>query len=412
MLITHSEIEHSKTFTMRIGIAVNIDKATATDCLASPSDKELIARYGKIYGIPAVNTLIHSFVEAGHFVRIFTVAQKEFAIKTPQVEVYAAAAFDAYPVKYLWGVFHNASRLRALMAGKTADLDVLHAHWTYDSAYAASAYAAQLPVFCTVRDIAPYIWGMVSPKEKVTWTFRLCMNNLVLRNKHIHFIANSPYTAEAMKKRYKVEAAVIPNSIKDSFIKQGEHVYPSQFRILCISSGNDKRKNVIALARAFRMFREKHPESSLRLVGFPFADGNEAMEQWRKEGLLEQVELAGAVAHSKLTELLDACSVFVTPSLEETFGNTLLESIVRKVPAIGGERSGAVPYVLHHGKAGYLCDVASPQSICQALEHVYRHPDEARQKAEEACRIILAEYSEEVVYRKHIELYQSYLKQP
>lgn len=395
---------------MRIGIAVLIDKTTAIDYLTNPSDKKLIAQNGSIYGIPAVNTLIHSFMEAGHFVRIFTVAKEAFAIKTPQIEIYAVKKFDRYPVKYLWGVFYNAHMLKALMKDKLADLDVLHAHWTYDCAYAASAYAAQMPVFCTVRDIAPYIWSVVSLKEKITWTFRLYLNNLVFKNRQIHFIANSPYTASAVKKWYKIDAPIIPNSIKDSFIKQDGHVYPQQFTILCISSGNDKRKNVIALVKAFRMFREKYPESSLRLIGFPFVDGNEVMEQWRKEGLLEQVELTGAVPHDKLTEYLDVCSVFVTPSLEETFGNTLLESIVRKVPVIGGRDSGAVPYVLHQGKAGYLCDVSRPVDIFHALEYVYQHPNKARQKAEDAYRIILAEYEEEVVYQKHMEIYQKYIQ--
>lgn len=395
---------------MRIGIAVIIDKTTALDYIINQSDKDLIARYGNTYGIPAVNTLIHSFIEAGHFIRIFTLAQKEFVIKTPKIEIYAVKFFDKYPVKYLWGGFNNAHRLKTLMKSKLADLDVLHAHWTYDCAYAASSYASQMPIFCTVRDIAPYIWSVVSLKDKVTWTFRLYMNNLVFRNRQIHFIANSPYTASAIKNKCKVEIPIIPNSIKNSFIKQDEHIYPSQFKILCISSGNGKRKNVIALVKAFRIFREKYPESSLRLIGIPFTDGNKVMEQWRKEGLLEQVELTGPVLHDKLTEYLDTCSVFITPSLEETFGNTLLESIVRKVPVIGGKKSGAVPYVLHQGKAGYLCDVSQPKAIFQTLEHVYLHPDEARQKANEAYHIILSEYKEEVIYQKHIELYQKYIR--
>lgn len=395
---------------MKIGIAVAIDKTTAIDYLTRQSDKDLISQYGNIYGIPAVNTLIHSFMEAGHFIRIFTLAQNDFVIKTTQLEIYAAKSYDKYPIKYLWGGFKNAHALKVLMKNKLSDLDVLHAHWTYDCAYAASYYASQIPVFCTVRDIAPYIWSVVSLKDKITWTFRLYMNNLIFKKRQIHFIANSPYTAATIRNKYKTEAPVIPNSIKNSFIKQDEHTYPTQFKILCISSGNDKRKNVSALVRAFRMFREKYPESTLQLIGIPFIKGNEVMELWRKKGLLQQVELTGAVPHDKLTEYLDACSVFITPSLEETFGNTLLESIVRKVPVIGGEKSGAVPYVLHQGKAGYLCDVSQPENIFRTLEHIYLHPDEARQKANDAYRIILSEFKEEVVYQKHIELYQKYIQ--
>ena len=396
---------------MRIGIVINVDTETLLPYLDKEEERDLIRNNCSPNGAPAVNTLIDSFLRAGHFVRIFTIAKRNFEIITPKVEIYATVPYNKYPIKYLWGEFKNAYRLRETMCNRLSDLDILHAHWTYQYAYAAVHFEKQLPVFCTVRDISSYIWRIESLKNKVTWTFKLLMNHLVFTHSHVHFIANSPYTAEVIKKKYKKEVPVIPNSIKDFFVSKTVHRNPNIFKILCVSSSNDKRKNIGTLLQAFQLFKNKYPNSQLQLIGTPFVAGDRTIERWRNKQMLESVELVGRVPRNQLITYYDNCTVFVTPSLEETFGNTILESIVRKVPVIGGEKSGAVPYVLHHGKAGYLCDVTNPISIFQVLEYVYRNPDKVNQKTQEAYDIILSEYSQKTVSERHLQLYNKYIMQ-
>lgn len=394
---------------MRIGIVINIDNVTLLPYLSKEADKDLIRKYCIPNSAPAVNTLILSFLKQSHFVRIFTIAHKPFTIKTPQVEVYAIQPYDKYPIKYLWGIFHTANRLKKLMHNKLDDLDVLHAHWTYEYAYAAAAYDEKLPVFCTIRDYAAYIWKMESFKNKISRIFKQIMNNKVISHTNIHFIANSPYTAHIAKQVYKKDTPVIPNSIKDSFIKQDEHIYPSHFKIVCISSTNDKRKNIITLLQAFQLFRNKYQTGTLQLIGAPFIAQDNIMKEWEKKGLLKNVDLIGILSHERIIDYLDNCSVFITPSLEETFGNTLLESIVRKVPTVGGINSGAVPYVLHHGEAGFLCDVSKSECIFSIIEDLFLNPEKAKNKAEEGYKIITSEYNEKIVCQKHINLYTKYL---
>lgn len=393
---------------MRIGIAFTLDNKTLLPFIPNQYDKDLICNYCENNVAPAVNTLVLSFLKAGHFVRIFTLARENLIIRTSHLEIYGVKRYDKYPIKYLWGVFDNAHLLRKQMQNHFSDLDILHAHWTYEYAYAASFLTNEIPVFCTVRDIASYIWKIESLKNKITWIFKLYMNNLVFKNNKIHFIANSPYTAATIKRKYNIETPIIPNSIKDSFILKGEHEIPHNFRILCISSTNDKRKNVVTLLKAYQLFKKKYPSTELQIIGVPFVSGNNTIEKWREKGLLDSVELVGAIPHSELFLYIDKCSVFVTPSLEETFGNTLIESIARKVPVIAGEKSGAVPYVLHNGKGGYLCDVSDPLSITNLLEYVYLNPDKAQQKALDAFNIMISEYSENVVAKGHLELYSKF----
>lgn len=393
---------------MRIGLLFGLDDKTVLDYIGE-SDRDIIRQSCLRNNAPAVNTLMLSLLKAGHFVRVFTIAQKNFVIKADQIEIYGMAPVDNYFIKYTFGCFVDAQRIKDVLKNHYEDLDVIHAHWTYVYAYAAKAIGTQKPVYVTVRDWASYIWKIESTKNKVFWSFRVLMNELVVRNKNIKLVANSPYTAERIKKKLGIEVPTIPNSIKDKFVTKTEHKNPDVFTILCISSSNDKRKNVVTLLKAYQLFRKKRLQCKLRLIGPSFINGNPTIETWRNLDLLDGVELLGPIQHEELKKYLDSASVFVTPSLEETFGNTLLESIARKVPVIGGEQSGAVPFVLHHGKAGILCDVASASAIDEKIEYVYSHPNEMRLLTNEAYMIINKEYSETAVCEKHIKMYRGIL---
>ena len=94
---------------MRIGVAFNLDNETLLPFISNQNDKDLITNYCKNNVAPAVNTLILSFLKAGQFVRVFTLARENFIIRTDQLEIYAVKEYNEYPIKYLWGVFKNAN---------------------------------------------------------------------------------------------------------------------------------------------------------------------------------------------------------------------------------------------------------------------------------------------------------------
>ena len=198
---------------------------------------------------------------------------------------------------------------------------------------------------------------------------------------------------------------MIPNPISPSFLKSDSHVNPLAFTVLCISSSNDKRKNIQTLLKGFQLFLGKNNNARLQIMGAPFTLDNECCKAWEAKGLLKNVELLGLHKHDDLKCFLDNCSVFITPSLEETFGNTLIEAFARRVPVIGGEKSGAVPYVLGQGEFGYLCDVSDAQSVAAALYEVYSNPSESLLIAEKAYMNVETRYVSNRICDEHIELY-------
>lgn len=152
-----------------------------------------------------------------------------------------------------------------------------------------------------------------------------------------------------------------------------------------------------------------YPNSHLSLIGKPFTRNSRKTTNWAQRGLLKNVSLLGPVNHDSITSYLDESSIFVTPSLEETFGNTLLEAMARKVPIVAGKDSGAIPYVLEHGKAGFLCNVSNAEELAGTLVHVYNNPKTAEEKVDYAFKYLVEHYLDLRVSQSHFKVYREKL---
>ena len=280
-------------------------------------------------------------------------------------------------------------------------LDVLHAQWTYEYALAAAAFADRIPTFCTVRDWAPYQLAMARDfKFRTYWAESLLIARKVLRNKHIHFIANSEYTLNLLREDDSAkEVRLIPNPIDAGSILTERGRYPDHPVLVSVCQSIDARKNIGTLLEAFRLYRTLRPTAELHLGGKDFVPGNRRLAALGE--LPEGVILEGWLDRARLNDLLDRSSVLVQPSLEETFGNVLLEGMARRLPVIGGRDSGAVPAVLGHGRYGILCDVTDPRALCDALVEA-----ESRPNLDAATERLRAEFSSDRIAARHLALYR------
>ena len=170
-----------------------------------------------------------------------------------------------------------------------------------------------------------------------------------------------------------------------------------------------KGKNIENLLHAFLLVRKEHPTLELYLVGLPFVETNKTVQLWKKQGLLENVVLLGPVSHSELINLYDQSIIMMHPSLEESFGNTLIEAMARKVAIIGGEKSGAVPFLLENGKSGYLCNVKSIISIKNAILFLLEHPKRRQILTINGHEQVLRDFSEDTVIKNTLLLYKNIL---
>lgn len=80
-----------------------------------------------------------------------------------------------------------------------------------------------------------------------------------------------------------------------------------------------------------------------------------------------KIHLLGKIySEYEMAQLYSACDIYVSPSLSETFGQTILESIMCKTPVIAFNYSG-VKDIIDHMVNGYLADYKDSNSIANGI---------------------------------------------
>lgn len=128
---------------------------------------------------------------------------------------------------------------------------------------------------------------------------------------------------------------------------------------LCVGT-LDARKNVVALTEAF----ERLGTGQLILVG----DGPLRARVEGRPG----VRLAGRVPHAEIPDWIAACNVLCQPSLEEPFGQALLEAMACERPVLATSVGGPPEFVTP--ESGVLVDPDSVESIRAGLERAAALP--------------------------------------
>lgn len=126
-----------------------------------------------------------------------------------------------------------------------------------------------------------------------------------------------------------------------------------------------KSKNIPRILQAFAEFlRLSKKDFSLVLAGGDLWLDKEIAPMIKKFGLKDEVKFLGFVPKKNLPGLYSGATAFVSPSLYEGFGLTLLEAMACGCPVIAAN-TGAQPEVI--GEAGILIDPENVSEITRAL---------------------------------------------
>lgn len=356
----------------------------------------------------SVNTYVNGLLELGHEVIVFTTDSTAQATKVFSGNHITIYAMNNKFIVRGFARYRMHKRIRKAIQREIDKIDILHAEWTYEYAYAMLPFVKEKKVYCSVRDWCPYLLSIAKDKkEKYYWRMSLFMFKRVMQERNIHFIANSNYTKEKIIGDYPNNTVtIIPNPIQRSFIIEERTNYPESPVFVSISQSiQNIRKNYITLLKAFQLYLKQRPDAKLILIGWY---SEEWFQKVQDEGLLKNVELKGSMNHDDIFEVLDNSSCMIHPSLEETFGNILLEAMCRRIPCIGGEASGAVPQVLGFGKYGFLCDITKPESILDAMNKL-DNKTRVKEIIEGSTQHIKDTYADNVVAKLHIKLFEGLL---
>ena len=355
---------------MRIGIASPITIPALAPYLFADS----LERASQIAGMsaPSVDALVGGLLARGHDIVVFTLdvtIREPLCLYGPHLKVCIGKYTKNGHLRALTFFLREIMQLRKFILSEKPD--VLHAHWSYE--FAIASFSSNIPTCVTFRDYAPVIFKFMPNFYRF---MRLLMNWYVVRHSEkYHAIANSQYMSELLLRHWHIQSDIIPNPISRDFIRPANELplYSARNkRIVSICHGWSKRKNINALLSAFSIVKKQVPEAELVLIGEAFEEESDSVKQFCRLNpeQVRDVTWKGHVPHNQLACEIGKSALLVHPSLEESFGNTLLEGMAQGIPVIGGIESGAVPYVLNNGEAGCLCDVTNPNRIAEAIVNI------------------------------------------
>lgn len=315
--------------------------------------------------------------------------------------------------------------------------DVIHLHWI-NQGFLSLKNLKQLirlgkPVVWTMHDLWPAtaICHYPDTCEKFASECRNCpklvkhplwdLAHEVFRKKTtiplsaVTFVGCSRWITEQAGASALLRQAVfytVPNPIDTEIFKPANKAAvrkslglpPDKYLVLFAAAKlSDKRKGACYLQEAFRILKEKTPYLPLEIV--LMGNGSDEL----REAFPFPVKELGYVADEKRkAESYAAADLFVIPSLEDNLPNTVMEAMACGTPCTGF-RTGGIPEMIDHKRNGYVARYKDSTDLAEGILWVIENRE--KENLAEACiEKVSANYSEEVVAGKYMDIYNNVLK--
>src|SRR5213076_3217092 len=118
---------------------------------------------------------------------------------------------------------------------------------------------------------------------------------------------------------------------------------------------------------------------------------------------------AGRISDDRLLAMAySAADVFVIPSLQESFGQTVIESLACGTPVVGFA-SGGIPDMVRPGQTGWLAATGDTAALRDAINTALRDDATRNAMAQHCRRVAIEEYSIEVQASAYLKLYETWI---
>lgn len=361
--------------------------------------------YDSKYGLggDGVNKLIIGLLDSGITVHVFTLDDKvsnklEFYGKNLKITI--------IPLRGKIRLLDFYGKESNMLAKEIdmSNIDLIHCHWSYE--YALAGIKSKKTYILTMRDNPHRVLELAKGKDKLYRLFRLLVANHVL-DKTNFIISNSDYI-----KNYLEQKGILSTRIYNPFIRYTDEKErlkneQSKLRLISINNGFSNLKNVKTLIIGFSKVKCYY-DIELCLIGKQYGlDG--PCHNWCKEQQIYGINFLGELNQKQLEIEIQKSNALIHPSLEESFGNTILEALSNNLICIGGSNSGAVPELLGYGKFGILVDVRSPKAIKNSIE---KFINEKFKIEEGELANYLRQFRIDEIVSQHLQYYDSVLNKP
>ena len=333
----------------------------------------------------------------------------------------------------LWG--RDVSKLELLRSA-----DIIHLHWI-NHAFLRPSDLAKLsalnkPIVWTFHDSNAFTGGC-HVRYDCDHFLKECGNCPVLKNSgtddkshkiwlqkknaysslNFTVIAPGSWMADSVRMSSLLRSAKvvnIPNTLDTDIFKPSDKVVARQIlglnseKFILMSgfmpSRMDMHKGTIYLVDAIELFAENYDIDPDKMEMIIFGNRDEK----NVPDFPIRTTFLGTISDDeKLALCYSAADVFLAPSLEDNLPNTVMESLACGTP-VAAFRTGGIPDMVQHKQNGYLAEYRSSADLARGIAWVYSANRQVL--SVNSRRTIEDHFSEHIIARRHIELYESLLK--
>lgn len=259
------------------------------------------------------------------------------------------------------------AHVKSLMQKHGTKFDLIHSHFTWSAGYAGARLKEEFGVPFVVTGHGYDIYSL--PFKDNEWRKKI---EYVL-NTADHIITVSQSNLECIKKLdVSTPVTVIPNGFRSDLfyprdpLKCRKALNIPQDKKIVLTVGNlEPVKGQGYLVEAVQRVIRERKDILCVIVGA--GKVRTALErQIRSLGLEDYVVLAGGKPHDEIPIWMNACDLFVLPSLNEGNPTVMFETLGCGKPFVG-TKVGGVPEVITSDESGLLVEPADPEDLAEKI---------------------------------------------
>lgn len=275
-------------------------------------------------------------------------------------------------------------------------------------------HARSCTKYMTECNSCPFLRNKMKVKDLSYKVFHKKMDIYQSTNEPLNFVGCSQWLTQKAKDSALTEnqnVLNIPNPINtDVFQPQNKEEcrthfgLPQNMKLILFGAAKttNKRKGIDYFINACLELRQ----TSSAPIGIVLY-GKDS-EQLKDRFTLPTFSLGYIRNERDIIKLYNAVDLFALPSLEENLPNSIVEAMACAVPCVGFD-IGGIPELIDHLHNGYIAKYKSSTDLAQGLKWVLEN-NKDKALSQEARRKVLDSFSEKIVAKQYINLYNNILK--
>lgn len=259
------------------------------------------------------------------------------------------------------GYFHFLSTDRIIKKNKIK-FDIIHSHFTWTASYVGTKLKQKYkkPLFITIHENPDWLKEEFK-NEKIINIWKSADTLIRVNNNSLNKL-----------KEINKNSFYIPNGYNSKlfFIKNKNECrkklnLPMNKKILLNIGNLEKIKGQKYLINAINKVIQKNKNILCLIIG----EGTQRkkLENLIKINKLEKyIKLIGVISHEKINDWLNACDLFVFPSIKESFGVAQLEAMACGIPVIATHNGGSDELITDN-KMGILVPSKNSTLLSKAI---------------------------------------------